>query len=181
MAVARRKRIAALSVSAVLAAGLSACGVVSPDMTAVDYPPSDGSMLILDDVRALNVAILTLEDVDKGLVIGSVVNRGEEEQEVQLAIDGQEVFTGNVAPHESISLEDPQAVIDTVPAEPGSKTDAQLSVKGAGTQTEPVPVLDDTLPEYAEIINDNKALLFGNSDDADDADDAATGTDEDEA
>src|SRR5690625_3260718 len=82
VAVTRRTRLSVVAASALLTAGLSGCGVVSPDMTAEDYAPGDGTMIMIDDVRGLSLMIVTEAERDQGTPPGAVANRGFRDQRV---------------------------------------------------------------------------------------------------
>lgn len=160
MAATRRTRLGIVAVSAILSAGLAGCGVVTPDMTAKDYAPGDGTMIIIDDVRALNLMIVTEAEGEKGILLGAVANRGFTDQTASLTLDGAELFSQTVSAESTHLLEDGEPiVVPSVPAAPGAVVDVTLSVDGAGSQVEPVPVVDGSLPAYAKVLEQHASLL----------------------
>jgi len=160
VAVTRRTRLGVVAVSAVLTAGLTGCGVVSPDMTAQDYAPGDGSMIVVDDVRALNLMIVTDGEGESGILLGAVANRGFTDQTLAVEFNGQELFADTVSAETTHLFEDGEPVIiPNVPAAPGSMVDMALTVVGAGSQVEPVPVMDGSLPAYAEVLEQHAEAL----------------------
>lgn len=153
MAATRRTRFGVLAVSAILTAGLTGCGVVSPIMTAEDYPAGDGSMIIVDDVRGLNLMIATEGEGENGVLLGAVANRGSDDHAVAIALGEVELFSADIPADTTYLFEQGDPIlIDEVPAAPGAMVDMGLSVSGAGTQVESVPVVDGTLPAYAEAL-----------------------------
>lgn len=160
MAGSRRTRLGIVAVSAVLTAGLTGCGVVSPDMTAEDYSAGDGTMIIIDQVRALNLMIVTEDQGDSGILLGAVTNRGFTDETVAVSLDGDDLFSGPISAETTHLLEgDSPIVVPSVPAAPGAMVEMTLSVSGAGSQTEPVPVVDGSLPAYAEVLEQHAAAL----------------------
>jgi len=160
VAVTRRTRLGIAVASTILAAGLTGCGVVSPDMTAVDYEPGDGTMIIVEDVRALNLMIVSEGEGQNGVLIGAVANRGTSDQDVSITLGEQELYAGSVNAKATELLEtDDPIIVSNVPAQPGAMVDMSLSVSGAGTQSESVPVVDGTLPAYAEVLEKYGAEL----------------------
>lgn len=160
MAGTRRTRLGVIAVGAILTAGLTGCGVVSPDMTAEDYAPGDGSMIIVDDVRGLNLMIVTEAEGENGILLGAVANRGFSDQTVSIELGGDELFTGTISAESTHLLEDGEpVVVSNVPAAPGAMIDMVLTVEGAGSQTESVPVVDGTLPAYADVLEEHADAL----------------------
>lgn len=160
MAVTRRTRLSVVAASALLTAGLSGCGVVSPDLTAEDYAPGDGTMIVVDGVRGLNLMIVTEAEGEQGILLGAVTNRGFSDQTVSLNLGGDELFAGTLDAESTQLLEAGEPIIvQNVPAAPGAMVDMSLAVSGAGSQVEPVPVVDGTLPAYAKVLEEHAAAL----------------------
>jgi len=160
VAVSRRSRLSVLALSATLTAGLAGCSVVSPIMTAEDYEAGDGTMIVIDRVRALNLMIVTEAEGESGILLGAVSNRDNTDHTVAISLDGIDVFSDTVTAETTFLLEEGEPVIvDSVPGAPGSMVDVAFSVSGAGSQTESVPVVDGTLPGYAEVLEEHADAL----------------------
>ena len=145
-----------LAATAGLAVALSGCSATNQITTRNDYAASDGVRSQLGDVVLGNLIVLTSAEGEPGTLLGSVTNRGQGSVEVTLAIGGsaaqdpidldagQTVILG---PDQDVELE-----IDSVPAPPGAFVDVFVSSDQGGTSTVGVPVLDGTLPEYADLV-----------------------------
>ncbi|WP_225755130.1 hypothetical protein [Actinotalea sp. Marseille-Q4924] len=145
------------SVAAVLAttALLAGCSATNPITTDLDYDPSDGVGERLGDVRVGNMMVLTAEEGAAGTVVGFVANEGRQDASVVLTV-GEEQSDAIDVPAGSTVLLGPDADetvdVEAVPAIPGSKLAVTLTTDVAGATTLQVPVLDSTLPEYADLV-----------------------------
>lgn len=145
------------SVAAALAASalLAGCSATNPITTDFDYDPSDGVSQQLGDMQVGNLIVLTSQEGAPGTVVGFVANRGAQDASVVVAVGGQESDAIDVPAGQTVLLgpEGDQAIdLETVPAMPGSKVELVLTSDVAGGATVEVPVLDGTLPEYADLI-----------------------------
>src|SRR5690625_6156676 len=75
-------------------------------MTAEDYAPGDGTMIVIDDVRGLNLMIVTEAEGDQGILLGAVANRGFSDQSVSLSLGGDELFAGTLDAESTHLLEE---------------------------------------------------------------------------
>ncbi|WP_182113047.1 MULTISPECIES: hypothetical protein [unclassified Actinotalea] len=147
---------AAASVASVtLALTLSACSATNPITTQDDYAASDGVMAQVGDLRAGNLVILTTGDGEPGALVGAVTNDGDD-AEVTFALDGEEIASFEVRSRETVLLnQDGEEVeIAAVDAAPGTFARLMMASDVSGSTTVNVPVLDGTLPEYADHVPD---------------------------
>src|SRR5690625_494048 len=85
---------------------------------------------------------------------------GFSDQSVSLSLGGDELFAGTLDAESTHLLEEGEPIIvQNVPAAPGAMVDMSLAVSGAGSQVEPVPVVDGTLPAYAKVLEEHAAAL----------------------
>ena len=147
----RRARYRVLS-GALLAATLTGCSAPSPAPVIEPYPPSDGVQVDLENtadgsaVKLRNFLIVAPDGGGRGLVVGSVVNTGASQVQLQLAsaagsatgapvqVDVPAAGVARVGP-EGTSL-----VLEQVPA-PGRFLAMTASTSGGGTESFDVPVV----------------------------------------
>jgi hypothetical protein len=147
----RNLRAAALALAA--AAALAGCSATNTITTQTDDEVSDGVGVDLGPVRAGNVLVLTAAEGEEGTVVGYVANAGSGAVEVAIGA-GTDATTVEVPAGGTALLgpEHEEVVVDPAGA-PGSTMDLTFTVRGGRTATVPVPVLDGTLPEYAELLD----------------------------
>lgn len=141
------------AVALAVAAVLSGCSATNPITTEKPYAASDGVRATLGDLTAENLLLIAAEADGPAALQGALTNRGEDALTVELSTTG----TGErirVASGETVYLGGTQGedvVLDT-PVGPGAVTDLTLTTGPGGSETVPVPVLDGTLPEYADLV-----------------------------
>jgi hypothetical protein len=136
-----------------LAAALSGCSVTNQITTEVPYAASDGVRATLGDLTAENL-LLVAEAADTPAALqGALTNRGDDVLNVQLALGGatERVRVESGATVLLGGTEGEEIVFDTAGA-PGATVEMTLSTGAAGEEIVPVPVLDGTLPEYADLV-----------------------------
>lgn len=144
----RAMRLAVAAVTAGAVAVLTAC---APVMTQEPYAASDGLRVELGDhVVVQNLLVVSAAEGAPGAVQGAILNTGAAEATVvlfdtEVSVDpGQTVLLGGTTGE--------PLVVDAVEAAPGATLPVELGVDGSSTQVVPVPVLDGTLPEYADLV-----------------------------
>jgi hypothetical protein len=155
--VARSRRTSARPVAvgatAVLAAVLSGCSATNPITTEVAYSASDGVRASLGDLTAENLLLVAAAADSPGALQGALSNRGDEALTVEIAT-GSSTERIRVASGETLLLggtEGEDVVLET-PEAPGATTEMTLTTDDAGAVAVQVPVLDGTLPEYADLV-----------------------------
>lgn len=150
MALVRRMSRAGVVVAS--AALLSSCMLAADVTTLNDYAPSDGTRIeVADGVSIENLMVLT--EGEAGHVVGTVVNNDHEPATVLIDI-GQ---TGNPSPVEvpaggNVALHEANVTIESVDAAPGSTLATAVQGPEGFNEVREIPVLDGTLPEYAEFL-----------------------------
>ncbi|ACQ79033.1 putative lipoprotein [Beutenbergia cavernae DSM 12333] len=157
MARSSRARIATGAIALVAAAALVAC---SPITTNEQYAASDGVLVSLGDdaspaVTGENVLVVSEAEGEPGVVIGALTNRTDGPRSVTVSLDGVALTIVRVDAGETVTIgteSGPQIDIPAVPAPPGAVTDLGFETPEDGAVTVAVPVLDGTLPEYADLL-----------------------------
>ena len=153
-----RVRLAVVTLAAVVS--LAACSGGSPLTALKPYAASDGLHASVGEVRALNLLVLTRGAGEPAALTGTIDNTGEASASVSITVAGEK-FDVIVPAGGSVKLAlgagDTPIVLEDAPATPGLI--AAVTIATGGTSLEvPVPVLDGTLPEYGEILNDLDAV-----------------------
>ncbi|MFE5310492.1 hypothetical protein [Isoptericola sp. NPDC056605] len=155
----RSARPARLVAAASVMAGALLLAACSPTITTKPYAPSDGVRVNLtDQVRGINLMIVSEGEGEPGAVLGALANGSAEDVDFVLAAEGAEPISLTVPAGQTIYLSADQvsdqavdAQLGTVATHPGGDLDATLS--GAGTDENFfLPVMDGTLPEYAAWV-----------------------------
>jgi hypothetical protein len=149
----RRTRSAAAAVAAI--AVLAGCSATNPITTSFDYDPSDGVSQRLGDVRVGNLLLLAAEEGGAGTFVGFVANGGGQPASVVIALGGEQSDQIDVPAGQTVLIGpegDETVDVEAVPAAPGSKVDVTVTTDVSGAATVQVPVLDGTLPEYADLL-----------------------------
>lgn len=158
-----KKRTARLAVAAAafaVIAPLAGCAnMLSADQTAnYEYNGGDGawSREDLEGVDVRGLLILQNEDGD-AQVFYSLINGADETRQVTMEI-GPETVETTLQPGESFhqNPQNPQSdaeplIVSGLDAEVGSLIDVEVTV-GSASETIRAQVLDDSLPEYADLL-----------------------------
>ncbi|NMR20329.1 hypothetical protein [Cellulomonas fimi] len=149
-------RWAGLPVVVLAGTALAGCSAVNPMTSMEPYNASDGVRVeVSSTVSVENLLVLTAAEGAPGTLVGGVANRGDEDVRVTLSADGADDLTVSVPAGQTVVLggagEDP-AELDTVNAAPGALLRVTVSAPQAGSQEVQVPVLDDTLSEYEDLV-----------------------------
>jgi hypothetical protein len=150
---ARPARTVAVAVCA--AAGVLLTAACSPTTTTIQYSASDGARVPLTpQLRGLNLMVVAEEEGAQGNVLGALSNRTDEAVTFTLEADGAAAVDVPVPANGTVYLGTEggtQVMLDSVGVIPGENLDATLSA-GDAQQQFYLPVLDGTLPEYAEYV-----------------------------
>ena len=152
------RKFATVAVAASLLLGTTGCTFMSPIASRIDYAPSDGSQVALENVDARNFIYLS-DGKGHAALFGSLINKGLNSTSVKLQ------YT------DATTSEKKEAFYTLLPAQKldfgyngGSALNFDLGGKpgqmvnlfiAEGTQTGVllrVPVLDGTLAEYSELV-----------------------------
>ncbi|MGC5628249.1 hypothetical protein ACPYO6_08395 [Georgenia sp. Z1344] len=148
------QRLTRVGVAVASAALLSSCMLAADVTTLNPYAPSDGTRVqVADGVAVENLLVLTEGEGEVGHVVGSIVNNTLEPVTVQLDV-GE---TGAPAPFEvpaesHIPLHEANVTIEAVEGAPGSTLPTAVQGPGGFSSVIEIPVLDGTLAEYSEFL-----------------------------
>ncbi len=128
----------------------------SPITTAKPYAPSDGIRVeIGSSFSAANLLVITAAKGEPGVLVGGLTNRSEGPISVTLSPEGVADTTVRIPAKSTVLLggdnDDPIA-LDAVAVAPGSVLPLTISTRDGGSEDVSIPVLDGTLPEYADLV-----------------------------
>jgi hypothetical protein len=153
--VARLSARPAVVGAVVLAAGalLSGCSATNPITTSMAYAASDGVRTTLGELTAENLMLVAAAADGPAALQGALANNGDETLTVEISL-GSTTERVRVGGHETVLIggERGEDLVFTTPVGPGAIAEMTLATDAAGETTAPVPVLDGTLPEYADLV-----------------------------
>lgn len=141
--------------AAVAAVALAGCSYVNPITTQEYYAASDGIHLEVDDVEAQNLIVFTTGAGEPGILTGSLVNRGYEDVSLEIYFDAENRVPVTVPARGSVVMSpiDGIEVTGTSPVLPGQTTTVNVATDASGYFSVVAPVLDGTLPAYADLVD----------------------------
>ena len=147
----RRNVFAGLALAAVL--GTTGCSAINPQATTFEYAPSDGTQITIDAdegmVDFLNIAVITQDADDVGRLIGSIHNKSEREQNVELQINNNtEQFSLDAG--EVLHLEEEEIVLEPVGTDPGELADGTATAFGVSDDFK-VSILPPVQEHYRDL------------------------------
>ncbi|TQL01686.1 hypothetical protein [Cellulomonas sp. SLBN-39] len=157
----RPARLASALVGMVAATALAGCSATNPITTIGDYEASDGLGVTLGDVRAVNLLVVTAEEGGPGTLAGALANGGSEDVTVTLQLAGAEPVDVDVPAEQTVLMGATGAperyllaevTTDAVDGRPGGTTTLNLATDADGDVSVAIPVVDGTLPEYADLV-----------------------------
>ena len=143
-----------IAAATALVAALTGCSVTNPIQTQVVYAASDGVRIVLgSNIEGENILVLTESAGSPGVLIGGLTNRGTEDTVVTIDVVGAGRHEVPVAASSSVRFVGEDVLrFDAVDVAPGHTAPITLSTGTDGAKSLTVPVLDGTLPEYAEVL-----------------------------
>ncbi len=152
----KSRLVASAALSALVLLGATGCTFISPQATTIEYSASDGVNVAASsgplDVR--NVFIVANEDGSVGNLVGAIVNPGEDRETLTISFQDIDPFTITVPAGGRVSLgadAEPLRIVD-LDTMPGATIDIHFQSGDATGATAAVPVLDGTLPYYADLV-----------------------------
>lgn len=144
---------AALALAGLTVAG---CSALSPITTSSPYNASDGVRVELgSSFTAENLLVISAAKGRPGALVGGLTNHRADAVRVTLAAQGAGTATVRVPAGATVllgSASDDPIELDTVSVPPGAVLPMTISTPDGGSQTVSVPVLDGTLPQYADLV-----------------------------
>ena len=138
---------------------LTGCSATNQITTEQEYNSSDGTGARIGDIKAINFLIVSEGKGEPGTLLGALENKGSDDEAVKIALDTDDVAV-SVPGGETVLLsapggnsdEDKDIVFESIPEPPGAVVPVTVTTRDAGSVTLQVPVLDGTLPEYADSV-----------------------------
>jgi hypothetical protein len=151
------RKFATVAVAASLLLGTAGCTFMNPIASRIDYAPSDGTQVNLETVDARNFIYLS-DGNGHAALFGSIVNRGLESASVKLQYTDatsketkDSYFTLLPAQKLDFGYNGTRALNYDLGGKPGQTVTVWVSAGSDTGKAMNVPVLDGTLPEYAEL------------------------------
>nr|WP_201471406.1 DNA modification methylase [Microbacterium hydrocarbonoxydans] len=157
----KSRLVASAAISALVLLGATGCTFISPQSTKIEYSASDGVNISDSDgpLDVRNAFIVATQDGSVGNLVAAVVNPTLDKATLTITVAGLEPIEVPVAAGETISYggDDEPLRIDDLDTLPGATVEIHFqSGDGAGTKAD-VPVLDGTLPYYADLVPSERA------------------------
>jgi len=149
----RRSLMLAIPVIVASAVAVSAC---SPITTDIAYSPSDGIRVNLtDEVRALNLLIVSAAEGEPGTLLGGAANDSDEPVEITIAPEGTDPIDVPLEAGETVyfGVDDGfEAQFGNVDAAPGATISVTVTASTGESETAQVPVVNGALEEYKDYL-----------------------------
>ena len=158
----RRLRAATGLAVAGLAAALTltGCSATNPMTTEKEYNSSDGVGAHVGDIKAINFLIASEAKGEPGALLGALENKGSDDADGddharRRRPDRQGARRRRPscsAPPAATPTRTRTIVFESIPEPPGAVVPVTVATKDAGSVTLDVPIVDGTLPEYADSL-----------------------------
>jgi len=150
-----RRTLRAWAVPVVVAA-VAVTAACSPIETTRPYSPSDGLRIDLtDDLRGLNLLVVTAAEGQPGTLVGALANDSTEDVEFAVAPEGGAPVLVPVAAGQTVYLgadDGFDAQLASVDVAPGGVLPVTVTASTGAEGALSLPVLDATLAEYAHLL-----------------------------
>ncbi|WP_111719132.1 hypothetical protein [Homoserinimonas sp. OAct 916] len=147
-------RIAASVVLAVgVLLGTSACNLLVPQATTIQYDAGDGANVAVGEMRILNAILITDDNQNANLVV-TVANNSDANQLLNIEVEGPSTSVKNAVPVNNTTLnvfgsdQAPQLTFSNVGVQAGALAPVYFQYGDAEGQQLLVPVLTSALGPY---------------------------------
>jgi hypothetical protein len=152
----KSRLVASAALSALVLVGATGCAFISPQATTIEYAASDGVNVPASDgpLDIRNAFIVATEDGSNGNLIAGIVNTTDKSETLTVEIEGLEPLTVRVGAGETVSLgaDAEPLLIEGLDTMPGATIEMYFQSGDAGGATAEIPVLDGSLPYYADLV-----------------------------
>lgn len=142
-----------LALPAAAAIALAGCAPIETDRP---YSPSDGLRVNLtDEVRGLNLMLVTSEEGAPGALVGALSNASDQDLDITIAPETGSSLVIPVVAGETVYLNADGGLpveLPVVAAAPGGMLPVVISSSAGDSEQLSLPVFDGTLPEYAHLV-----------------------------
>ena len=151
----KSRLVASAAISALVLLGATGCTFITPQSTKIEYAASDGVNVSDKDgpIDVRNALVIANEDGSVGNFVGAIVNPTQDRATLTITLEGVDPFTVTVSAGQTISLgsdEEPLRIVG-LDTKPGATVDIHFQSGDSAGVTTAVPVLDGTLPYYADL------------------------------
>jgi len=152
----KSRLVASAALSALVLLGATGCTFITPQSTEIKYSASDGINIPDSDgpLEIRNAMIIATEDGSTGNLIAAIVNPTDKAATLTVEIEGLDPLSVRVGAGDQMSLganAEPLR-IDDLDTMPGATVQMYFQSGDATGATAEVPVLDGTLPYYADLV-----------------------------
>jgi hypothetical protein len=153
----RVQRAVAAGAAALALLGATGCGTINEQATTKQYAASDGIVRNVGDVKLRNILIVADNEASPGRIIGTAVNTSASPVQLSFEADGgtaQVTVPANGEYRFDDAAEgetEGEAVLAQAGGIPGSLVPVTVSAESESEEIQ-VPVVDGTLPEYAQYV-----------------------------
>lgn len=155
MNIAARKKAKLAGLCAAFAAAtvaVTGCSYINPQATTMAYSPGDGIVEEMDDISLNNILIVAESEDDPGRVLGTVVNKTDQDLTVTMTTDEASAEIEVPANGEArLDEDDNETLLDPAGAQPGLMVETTFRTN-EDELTKSVPILDHTFPRYDEYV-----------------------------
>lgn len=152
----KSRLVASAALSALVLLGATGCTFITPQSTEIQYSASDGINIPDSDgpLQIRNAMIIANEDGSVGNLVAAIVNDTDQNEVLTIEAEGLAPLTVRVGAGDTLSLgADAEPLrIDDLGAKPGATVELYFQSGDATGATAEVPVLDGTLPYYADLV-----------------------------
>lgn len=152
----KSRLVASAAISALVLLGATGCTFITPQSTEIKYSASDGINIPDSDgpLEIRNAMIIATEDGSTGNLVAAVVNSTDKAEVLTVDVEGSDSLTIRVGAGDTVSLganAEPLR-IDDLGVKPGATVEVYFQSGDATGATAQIPVLDGTLPYYADLV-----------------------------
>ena len=152
----KSRLVASAAISALVLLGATGCTFITPQATEIQYSASDGINIPDSDgpLKVRNAMIIATEDGSVGNLVAAIVNTTDQAEVLNVDVEGSESLTVRVGAGDTVSLgsnAEPMR-IDDLGVKPGATVEVYFQSGDATGASAQIPVLDGTLPYYADLV-----------------------------
>jgi hypothetical protein len=148
----RVQRALVAGAAALALLGTAGCSAINEQATTFSYAASDGVVADIGPIDLRNLMIVAADAESPGRVLGTAANTSDSPVQLSLAVAGSNASV-TVPANGQIRFEqdENETTLSNPGGVPGSIVDVTVQVN-SDSEVVGVPVLDGTLPEYAEFV-----------------------------
>ncbi|MBB2995362.1 hypothetical protein [Paeniglutamicibacter cryotolerans] len=147
----RRIVVAAVALAA-LSLGVTSCGAINQQSTALQYSASDGLVVNVGELDVRNLLFVEADKTSEARVLGSLVNATDKPLNMSMKVNGTSLkFTVPANSSKEFEKDANKTLIPSTGVIAGAQVPTTLTVGDVSTEVQ-VPVVDGTLVEYRPYV-----------------------------